>query len=336
MRGAEPIFVHSLHRSASTYIFNVFRRAKKDGRSAFVCFQEPIHEQAFLARENPALLLDSRDAVEKMTLAMRHPGLNEGYYKELSDIHAYWKDVIAQEIIYADYFGGLAIDKTAAYLKAIVCAAKRRAVIQECRTPLRIAALKARVGGTHIHLWRNPWDQWWSLKVDSYFDAVHQIVLNAPGAPAPILLLKKRIGFEPYSGTDVLAQLNFYRARRLTPEASYLVTFTLLMLSLIESRNVVDIAINIDRLSTYHSYREQILEELTAKGIEGLNFSDCKVPQAPYCKSDEAFFLPLEECVLEWLRATLDRTLVDWAYTQRIEAAPKCPPKSGGKRCLAR
>jgi hypothetical protein len=261
---AEPIFVHSLHRSGSTYIFGAFRRAQINGRPAYTCFQEPMHERAFLARDNPEILLEDEAADRNAMLRLRHPKLDEGYYRELAEVHASWKDVIRKEIIYGDYFGALAIDDTAAYLQALINASELRTVIQECRTPLRIAALKQRLGGTHIHLWRNPCDQWWSLKVSSYFDALHQVVLNAPGAPGPIASLKKHIGFQPCSETDPSSQLDFYQWRRLTPEASYLVSFTLLMVSLIESRDVADIRINIDRLSSDKQYREQIISGQTS------------------------------------------------------------------------
>lgn len=326
MTSAGPVFIHSLHRSGSTYIFHAFRRAKAaDSSPLYTCFQEPLHELAHYARENPDLLLEPAD---RLTQLLRHPKLEEPYFRELFELHHRWNGILAPESIYADYFGRRAIRETAAYFQALIGASGRRTVIQECRTSLRIAALKERLGGVHIHLWRNPWDQWWSLKVSDYFDAVHQIILNAHGAPEAVRLLKEHIAFESYPETDVAAQLKFYRTRRLAPEASYLTAFMLLMLGMIEGESAADFDINIDLLSIDAAYRERIVENLKDKEVEGLNFSDCKSPQGLYGKSAEAFFAPLEERVFGWLeQGGYAHRLLERVRTRYRQAAPNRSPR---------
>jgi len=47
-----PIYIHSLFRAGSTYLFHVFRRSK----AGYWCYQEPLHEVAFIAKHNPDIL----------------------------------------------------------------------------------------------------------------------------------------------------------------------------------------------------------------------------------------------------------------------------------------
>ncbi|TJW06551.1 MAG: hypothetical protein E5W82_27505 [Mesorhizobium sp.] len=320
--GHDPFFIHSLHRSGSTYLFNALRRVTREGKPCYTCFQEPIHEIALYARHNPDVLL-TFEGSGSFQQAARHPHLEKPYFQELYDVHSAWKDVISPEIIYPGYFGGTAVSATSAYLRAIIEAAPNRPIIQECRTPLRMALLKGQLGGSHVFLWRNPWDQWWSLKATDYFDTAHQLVLNAPGYPQVISILKDYIGFESYEESSISAQFSFYGLRRPSAEASYLTYFTLYMLAMLEAGRAADFSINIDQLSSSPDYRAKILEKFKSCRIKGVNFSDCSVAQAPYDKRDAAFFEPLERRVLKWLKET-GHEPAQIALVQRLreESAP--------------
>ncbi|MDG4900472.1 MULTISPECIES: hypothetical protein [unclassified Mesorhizobium] len=330
--GRDPFFIHSLHRSGSTYLFNVLRRVTRDGTPRYTCFQEPIHELAVDARYNPDILL-TIEGSGSFQQAVRHPKLEKPYFQELYDIHSAWKDVISSEIVYSGYFGGAAVNATSSYLRAIIEAAPNRPVIQECRTPLRMALLKRQLGGSHVFLWRNPWDQWWSLKTTDYFDTAHQLILNAPGCPQVVSILKEYIGFEACAESSVGAQLSFYGLRRPSAEASYLVHFTLYMLAMLEAGRTADFLINIDKLSSSCDYRAEILDKLEACRIQGVDFSDCSVAQAPYDNGDAAFFEPLERRVLKWFEETGNEP-EQIAHAQRLreESAPSLAGRSKIKR----
>ena len=72
----DPVFIHSLWRAGSTYLFSVFRRSN----AGYWCYQEPVHEIALLAKDNPENLLSYNG--EKMQ-ALRHPPLAASYFLEL-------------------------------------------------------------------------------------------------------------------------------------------------------------------------------------------------------------------------------------------------------------
>ena len=108
-------------------------------------------------------------------------------------------------------------------------------------------------------------------------------------------MLKRAIDFPAMAGATLREQLDFYARRRPTAEASYLTFFMLWMMALEHGRRAADVDINIDLLSTSAEYRRSAAEKLTRAGIEGLDFSDARSPQAFYGEANSAFFGPLEK-----------------------------------------
>src|SRR5271168_1053815 len=82
---ARPIFVHSMWRCASTYLFNVFRRSPQ----RYFAYQEPIHEVTVTSAANPRHLLEFLS--EKMAGELRHPILEKPYFQEIFEVHDHWK-----------------------------------------------------------------------------------------------------------------------------------------------------------------------------------------------------------------------------------------------------
>ena len=168
---AEPIFIHSLWRTGSTFLFSVFRRSP----NGYWCYQEPIHEFALYSKDAPDLLMSNHLASPDV---LRHPHLDKPYFYELFKTWPQWRNDINKNIIYDAYFAEADNDSTTIYLDKLIKNSKGRPVIQECRTSSRISVLKKSLGGQHIYLWRNPWDQWWSYKATHYFDITNQLILN--------------------------------------------------------------------------------------------------------------------------------------------------------------
>lgn len=288
----EPVFIHSLWRDGSTYLFSVFRRSK----AGYYCYQEPVHEIALLSKENPENLLQFTG--EKMD-ALRHPSLKQSYFFELYQLAEFWREVITKPIIYDEYFGGAANGNEGLikYLKTLITHAKGRPVIQECRTSCRISVLKQSLQGTHIYLWRNPWDQWWSYKCTDYFDITSQLILNAPNHPDVIDRLRREIDFEEFHDEDISKEFAHFNLNRLTAENSYFIFYLIWCLGLFEGMDNADLMLNIDTLSTQPNYREEVKNQLLQWGITDLDFTDCQVPQTYYGTEDRAFFVMQEERV---------------------------------------
>ena len=314
-----PIFIHSLFRAGSTYLFKVFRRSV----NGYWCYQEPLHEIAVFSRDNPAGL--QQDHGDEKARLLRHPEVDGAYFRELQEIWPAWKDVITEPIIYDAYFLGEKEDIGIPYWQALAEAARGRPVFQECRTSGRIGFIKCQMGGYHIFLWRNPWDQWWSYKVAPYFDVANQLIIHASQAPQPIQRMLAYLQLPVYKGKDIAGAFAFYGDRPLTSEQSYLVFYMLWCLALREGVNHADMLLNIDRLSDSVAYQSEVTNWLERAGLGGLDFTDCSVPQGRYLEKEQSFFVSLESQVHHWLmEGGWAREDIDRIHGLRQQNLPEC------------
>lgn len=253
---------------------------------------------------------------EKETKLNRHPKLDKPYFQELAQAWPVWKEVVNEQIIYEAYFEAQGEDIGISYWQALAKAAQGRPVFQECRTSGRIHAIKNQMDGKHIYLWRNPWDQWWSYKVTSYFDVANQLIVHARHAPPSVRCMLTELKLPGYEGRDLAGAFAFYSEQLLTSEQSYLIFYLLWCLALREGLENSDLMLNIDRLSDSAEYQFATLTQLKDAGIDGLDFSDCRVPQGRYLDRDQKFFAALEWRVHQWL------TKDGWGHTdiEKIQA----------------
>lgn len=283
-----PIFIHSLFRAGSTYLFSTFRVSP----AGYCCFQEPLHEIAVFSRENPAVL--KLDNQSEKAAYLRHDIQGGDYFAELYSAWPEWKESLSEEAIYDSYFAPEGQDIGIDYWKTLVNAANGRPVFQECRTSGRIAAIKENLGGYHIYLWRNPWDQWWSYKVDPYFDTANQLIINAKNRPAALHKLLDELDLEAYEGSDIEGAFSFYGARPPSIEGSYLIFYMLWCHGIRDGWTDSNLMLSIDRLSDSTAYQQEISDELDNAGIPGIDLHECKVPQGKYLDREMEFFAPLE------------------------------------------
>jgi len=290
-----PIFIHSLFRAGSTYLFDVFRRST----NGYWCYQEPLHELSFFCREDPSRLeIDHGPA--KMRL-LRHPQLNAPYFLELQETWPAWKNAISEDIIYNAYFSPFGGNIGIAYWQALASAARGRPVFQECRTAGRIGAIRNHMGGYHIYLWRNPWDEWWSYKVSPYFDVVNQLIIHAHRVPQPVRCLLAGLALPAYGKGDLSGAFSFYAERPQSSEQSYLIFYLLWCLGMQEGQRHADLVLSIDRLTDSADYQTVTQSHLTVAGIDGICFSDCRIPQGHYLDKECAHFRAMEGRVHQWL-----------------------------------
>lgn len=258
-----------------------------------------MHEIAYFCRDNPQGLQEDQGD-EKVRL-LRHPKIDSNYFAELIEAWPAWKDTISEQAVYRAYFAAPNIDIGIDYWRSLIEAAKGRPLFQECRTSGRIHAIKQHLNGLHLYLWRNPWDQWWSYKINSYFNTVNQLIVNADNASAPIKIMLNALGLAQYEQDDLGGAFGFYGERPLTSEQSYLLFYMLWCLALKEAVASADLLVNIDRLSDSAEYQHDICAKMHAMKIDGIDFSDCQVPQGIYSGNTKAFFAAAEARVHFWL-----------------------------------
>jgi len=314
-----PVFIHSLWRSGSTYIFNAFRRSPK----GYCCYQESVHEIALRDKDSPERLLT---VVSAGMEALRHPPLEKPYFLELYEAHRFWAAHVAKEIFYDDYFGLEGDERLLRYLLALTRGAKGRPIFQECRTSCRIALIRRPLTSSHIYLWRNPRDQWHSTRVTKYFDAVIQLVIGARRCPIFISRIREAIGLSEFHHDDVYEEIRHFRSNVLSSERSYLAFYALWCLGLIEGAAHADLLLNIDRLSDSPAYQSEFLKRLRRLGITDVTFSDCRIPQRYYGAAEKAFFARIEKRVHRMLAETgYPRTTVESLSVLKRSNAPRSP-----------
>ncbi|MBI3775770.1 MAG: hypothetical protein HY273_09500, partial [Gammaproteobacteria bacterium] len=240
-----PIFIHSLFRSGSTYLFEAFRRSA----DRYWCYQEPLNELLRHIDSRPEVLLEIH---AEMSVLLRHPKLDKPYFWEFHEIRKEIAGLFRKRFCYDDFFPAKDADCTElkAYLGALIQNAQGRPVFQCCRSFGRSRFAKKEVkNSVHIYLWRNPRDQWWSYKVAPYFDTTNLLILNSNNPPKLLADLKTELAFEGFHDADISREFEHFDRYRLAPEQSYILFYTLWCYALLENKPLADLVINIDALS---------------------------------------------------------------------------------------
>lgn len=300
-----PIFLHSLFRSGSTYFFQCFRRSGEN----YWTYQEPLHEYtvAFGKSESGHRRLRSIRRLTEFALQkrLRHPSLgSKGYFHELEQTWPEWKGRLVEDSVYHHYFAsddqGVAKD----YFHALIRASRGTPVIQECRTTNRIEPMKKEFGGSHVFLWRNPWDQWWSYLMEPYFESANQLIAWSENPPDILRDLREDMPVQPLSYGKLQDRL--FQIIQLPTEShlSYRLFYSIWCLALDHALDSADVTVSIDGLSDSTDYRSRVIKKLDKVGAKGLDFWDCDVPQSLYSEEEIAFFTEIENGVHRELLAS--------------------------------
>jgi hypothetical protein len=290
-----PVFIHSLFRSGSTYLFNAFRRSN----AGYWCYQEPLHEVLMRLNDHPERLMSfDKDLMNQL----RHPALSKPYFFEFFDIKEHLAGTFQESFSYETFFlpstGPLPVGLHD-YLRCLITYAKVRPVLQFCRSGGRARALKSSFDAVQIHLWRNPRDQWWSYKNQSYFDATTRLIYAARDLPPALQRVKALASMDCIPGGTVQEQIRYFCPRPLPSKENYLSFYALWLYAYLECEEVADVSINIDQLSQDANYRQSIHQSLQSVGITDLDLTDCHIPKSNYLKRELAFFETIEDQVSE-------------------------------------
>lgn len=291
-----PIFIHSMFRAGSTYIFEQFCHSGP----AYWGYQEPLHEHIrFLDKNKDADLDISRKSSEEL----RHPLSSHPYFVEyLSDADEI-RSAFRKSFSYDDYFLNEKVSHHALerYLALLINRAQERPVLQFCRSSGRMEWLRAHFDAVHLFLWRNPWDQWWSYKVTPYFDVTNLLILNSASATAEVAAVRAKIGMPEFHREDVREEIEYFSKVRLTNEQNYFVFFSLWAMAYLAGRKNCDCVISMDRLAESPEYRSEIYACLASYGIRDISLENCETPLSYYSSDELGWFSKIEQDVLKLL-----------------------------------
>ena len=282
-----PIFIHSMLRSGSTYLFATLRELND-----LYCYYEPMHELVAWASAD-VTRLNIETHADKMQ-QLRHPEMQSPYFDELQQVWPAWQHRLAPEVVYGGYFAESFVEAGGDFYAALCDAAPGRPVFSECRTAGRIAALKQGLGGWHAYLWRNPWDQWWSTQVDGYFEASNRMVAHANALPPPLLSLREALGLTLSPDQRFSEARDFYLLRPLDLEASYGWFYGVWLHTLELAIRNADLLLNIDSLSQSEDHRAMVSNAFAERGVGPVDFSDASAPSTRFTAAELEAFVAVE------------------------------------------
>ena len=294
--GQPVTFVHSLFRSGSTYIYNALKRTGN-----FHVYHEPMHEVIASLPNAWDELVGRKD---QLKTSLRHDFLVGGYFDEFSHLLPSIKKTFNTKLSFDFYFmdAGDQAPELKAYIDLLVDGAPKVPVLQCTRTVGRIGWLKENYQSKHVFLLRNPWDQWYSYKVDPYIATTPRVIYSQSNIPAVLEDVLKASGASPLMGDDTQAKVVYGFNHLLPPTEDYFLFFGLWLHAFISGKQGCDVFIDMDALSSSEAYREQSLAKLVDIGLKSIDLSDVNLHRAVFSSREQATYSIAEEQVLEIYR----------------------------------
>ncbi len=311
-----PIFIHSLFRSGSTWLFERFRASS----AMYWCYQEPYHEALITLNTNPEALLSFSETTAR---ELRHPNMKAPYFQEFYVIREELKGKFDKAISYDSFFDPLACPAFESYTEALIHHAKGRPVLQCCRSFGRVPFLKTAFPGTHILLWRDPISQWLSYQINDYFDITSLAILNAINPPEIIRLLRSEIGLNEVRAEGFYEEYSTLLKFPIDSKQRYQIFFALWLYHMIHNFPLCDMDMNVDQLTQDPEYTEYQKDEFNKLGISAVNITQCMMPATVLSKTDEAYFQMLENWVVNlFQQAGYAAETIEQALQQRQVQRP--------------
>lgn len=316
-KNQNPIFIHSLFRSGSTWLFERFRTSP----AMYWCYQEPYHEALITLNANPDALLSFSETTVR---ELRHPNMKAPYFQEFYAIKEELKGQFDKKISYDSFFDPLACPAFEPYTEALIHHAKGRPVLQCCRSFGRVSFLKTAFPGTHILLWRDPISQWLSYQINDYFDITSLSILNAINPPEVIQLLSSNIGLNEVRAENYYEEYSTLLKFPMDSKQRYQIFFALWLYHMIHNFPLCDMDLNVDQLTQDPEYTEYKKDEVNKLDISAVNITQCMMPATVLSKTDEAYFQMLENWVINlFQQAGYASDTIEQALQQRQVKRPK-------------
>uniref|UniRef100_A0A7C4VRE8 Glycosyltransferase n=1 Tax=Desulfatirhabdium butyrativorans TaxID=340467 RepID=A0A7C4VRE8_9BACT len=310
------IFVHSLFRAGSTYFYHALKRT---GR--YHVYHEPFHE---IIADLPDQWEKFANGENELKSLLRHGFLKDGYFSEYKPILEDLKHTFEHSLCYESYFidDSMRCPQLEKYIHLLAYNSKiGNPVIQCTRTIGRVSWLKKNFDSVHIYLLRNPWDQWFSYKVDPYFSATTRIIYSQENSPEYLLNILNELNVKKFHTCSIENMIDFYTKSMLIPELDYALFFGLWLFAYITSYKHCNTSIDMDMLSTNNVYQSSIINELAHLGINDIDFHDASLHRTFFVNKERDFYEPIENRIYElFLRSGCDNHALSEAWDYLIRS----------------
>lgn len=292
-RQPPAIFLHSLFRSGSTYLFNAFR-----SEQGFWCYYEPLHHQLIEIRQDRLAIFPFD---KKTTDKMSHPQLTRPHFYEFKAVLK--NDHIPFFNIFMSYSEFASVRQHARLYKYVMTLLvstpdKLTPLLQFNRSSLRIGWFKRFFrNALHIYILRDRRDQF-----ESYFRQGEKynifLAINLYIIASNCKQWQFDQAYSSYRKDFRVTHDLYYDLKRLAYFAAeldgavhYRVFLHLWITSLVEAKRHADIILDMNKLSESPEYNLQITQRLREKlSISPSIFSGCRIKRYDrYCMDDSAF-----------------------------------------------
>ena len=276
----KPIFIHSIFRSGSTYLWNKFRNSGN-----FWTYIEPFH-QFMLDLEETGKKTLWGSTMKEHTSFLRHPLTDKNYFWEYPVINK-GVPLFKKEFTF-DYFCTKPDDiqeDMENYTYFLIGYAPKRAAFKFTRSALRSRWYKKRFDSVSIYLLRNPREQFESYQ--DYFKRgipdfhIMSIMTIGKNQHRNKLFSKvsKTCGIPYYNSDNFKDEMDFY-TRNVLPKLNtkdlYVLFYAIWLSALIENFSINDIFFNIDTISRSVIEKRNLTSAFQKFGID-LDLSDCSI-----------------------------------------------------------
>lgn len=306
MEDRKVIFLHSMFRTGSTYMFNKFRSSEK-----FTTYYEPLHHDLIKLKKDS---LDIWKYNKKATKVMNHPELEKPHFYEFQaafncgDEQLPFYDV---DFAYKEFFSVEKEKKLKNYIDNIINVTdeKKIPLFQFNRTSLRINWFRNNYPSSlNLFLLRNPRDQFESYiqrgKIGKNIFLAINLYIALLDKKASIEVLKKQKRFEVSNNITK----DLVECMKLTKNYSikehYRIFFYIWTLSYFHAEKYTDFIIDMDRINNDGEYLEKIKEKLEIYSQEKLDFKDYKIKNNDFLFMEYKKIIKIEENVMNILDLT--------------------------------
>ena len=300
MKTRKSIFIHSMFRAGSTYIFNKFR----ENENAWA-FYEPLHHDLINLRPES---LDIWKYDKKTTNIMNHPELRKPHFYEFKFAFHDGEQLpyYNTDFAYREFFHVRDTQAFGNYIGNLIDSVPdgKTPVFQFNRTSLRIDWFKENYPESlNIFLLRNPRDQFESYYQRSpigknIFLAINlYIVLFEENARQYLLPKQKKPDFSGNVADDL--QICMALSKKMNLQKHYEIFYFLWMQSFMHAEKFADLIIDMDKMNSDDTYVSEI--ENAIKDFSGiaLQFDDYNIKQNTQYSLKNKVFTEIEQKVAD-------------------------------------
>ena len=278
----KPVFIHSLFRTGSTYIWNKFRQSDR-----YYCYYEPFHQDfVSLSREHPDLWEFSKAVTEHM----HFPDLERSLTFEYRSLFVPGENglpLFRKSFSFDEYCYNGSNPRVKKYLDSLIANAKDKIpVLKFNRSSLRIRWFKSNYPeSVNLYLVRHPHDQfhsYLSMMKDNGLDVflIMDLMIAGKNQNAGMFkLLASRIPLVDFPKRNFQIERLIYGilGNCYSIKEKYYIFYFIWLYSYYENVLNADLIVNLDLLTSNPYYREKIVRFLRNADFPPVEFQDARI-----------------------------------------------------------